>query len=232
MQPLRYAQTKVDRLSNPETPAEEGRFRETAKTYCEKAQREKDVHKRRRFLNFAGRFYESASDFSLSTKCFLQSGDVGRALESSMKSGNPKILSNALSETDHEQEELIELLLKCALHLAEQKEFVEARAFAKEALGIKRSPPTEAMLSMIDGVLEGKSEKVASSIKATQFLGESDSLAREINFIANKFLASMPKTEGEPKPLTRCPECGAPLPRARKGKIIECAYCGFLVKLE
>jgi hypothetical protein len=220
------------RLTNPETLAKEGRFLEAAKAYCEKALREKDVHKRRRFLNFAGRFYESAGEFSLSAKCFLESGDVDRALESSVKSGNPKVLSNALIETGHKEEETVELLIKCALQLAEQKEFVKARAFAKEALDIKRSQLTEAVINMIDGVLEGKSEKVASSVKATQFLGENDSLAREINFLANKFLASMPKMGSETKPPTRCPECGAPLPPKMKGKFIECEYCGFPVRLD
>jgi hypothetical protein len=219
-------------LTNPEELAEEGRFLEAANAYREKALRERDVHKRRRFLNFAGRFYESASEFSLSAKCFLESGDLDRALESSVKSGHPRVLSNALIETGHKEEEMIELLLKCALQLVEQKDFVKARAFAKEALDIRRSELTEAMFSMIDGVLEGKSEKVASSVKATQFLGENDSLAREINFVANKFLASMPKIGSETKPPTRCPECGAPLPPKRKGKFIECEYCGFPVRLD
>jgi DNA-directed RNA polymerase subunit RPC12/RpoP len=221
------------RLTNPEELAEQGRFLEAAKAYREKALREKDVHKRRRFLNFAGRYYESAEEFSLSAKSFLESGDVDRALESSVKSGNPKVLSNALTETEHKQEETVELLLKCALQLVEQKEFVKARTFAKEALEINRSRLTEAMISMIDGVLEGKSAKVASSVKATQFLGEDDSLAREINFVANKFLANMPKIESEAKePPIQCPECGAPLPLKRKGKFIECEYCGFPVRLD
>ena len=219
-------------MTKPEKLAEEGRFLEAAKAYHEKALRERDVHKWRRFLNFAGRFYESAGEFSLSAKCFLESGDVNRALESAVKSGNPKVLSNALTETRHKEEETINLLLKSALQLAEQKEFVKARAFAKEALDIKRLQLTEAMISMIDGVLEGKSEKVASSVKATRFLGENDSLAREINFVANKFLASIPKTGNETKPPTRCPECGAPLPPKMKGKFIECEYCGFTVRLD
>jgi hypothetical protein len=221
------------RLKNPEKLAEEKRFLEAAKAYCEKALRERDVHKRRRFLNFAGRFYESAGEFSLSAKCFLESGDVDRALESSVKSGNPKVLSNALTETGHKEDDTIELLLKCALQLAEQREFVKARVFAKEALDIKRSQLTEAMINMIDGVLEGKSEKVVSSVKATRFQGKDDPLAREINFLANKFLANMPKGESEAKePPTRCPECGAPLPPKGKGKIIECEYCGFPVRLD
>jgi DNA-directed RNA polymerase subunit RPC12/RpoP len=221
------------RLTNPEKPAEQGRFLEAAKAYREKALREKDIHKRRRFLNFAGRFYESAGEFSLSAKCFLESGDVDRALESSVKSGNPKVLLNTLTETGHKEEETVELLLKCTLQLAEQKEFVKSRVFAKEALDIKRSQLTEAVINMIDGVLEDKSEKVASSVKATRFLGEKDPLAREINFVANKFLVNMPKGESEAKePPTRCPECGAPLPPKRKGKIIECEYCGFPVRLD
>jgi hypothetical protein len=221
------------RLTNPEELAKQGRFLEAAKAYCEKALQERDMHKRRRFLNFAGRCYESAEEFSLSTKCFLESGDVDRALESSVKSGNPKVLSNALIETGHKQEEAVELLLKCALQLTEQKEFVKARAFAKEAFGISRSQLTEAMINMIDGVLEGKSERVASSVKAIQLLGEDNSLAREIDFVANKFLASMPKVEsGAKEPPAQCPECGAPLPPKRKGKIIECEYCGFPVRLD
>jgi hypothetical protein len=220
------------RLTNPEPPAEKRPFLKAAKAYNEKALREKDVHKRRRFLNFAGRFYESAGEFELSAKCFLESGDVDRALRSALKSGDPKTLSNALTETGHKQDETAKLLLKCTLQLAEQKEFTKARVFAKEALGIARSELTVAMMNMIDGVIEGKPEKVTSSVKATQFLGENDSLAREINFVANKILASMPKTATETKPPTICPECGAPLPQKRKGNVIECEYCGFPVRLD
>lgn len=220
-------------LSNPEKLVEKGRFLEAAKAYHEKALREGDVHKRRRFLNFAGRCYESAKEFSLSAKSFLESGDVDRALESAVKSKNPKILSNALAETGHKEEETVELLLKCTLQLVEQRELVEARTFAKEALDLKRSQLTEATISMIDGVLEDKPEKLAFSAKATRFHGEDDPLAREINFLANKLLTSMPKRESEAKePPTRCPECGAPLPPRRKGKIIECEYCGFPVRLD
>lgn len=212
---------------------EEGRVLEAAEAYREKALREKDVHKRRRFLNFAGRCYESAEQFSLSAKCFLESGDMDRAVSSTVKSKSPKILSNALAEAGHKEDETIALLLKCVMQLAERGEFVEARAFAKEALDLKRSQLTEAMINMIDGVLEGKPEKVASSAKATRFLCENDPLAREINFVANKFLASMPKGEsGAKEPPSECPECGAPLPRNRRGKVVECDYCGFPVRLD
>lgn len=184
-------------------------------------------------MNFAGRCYESAEEFSLSAKSFLESGDVERALESALKSGNPKVLSNALAETRHREEETAELLLKCALQLVERKEFVEARAFAKEALDLKRSQLTEAAINMIDGVLEDKPEKVAFSAKATRFQGDDAPLAREINFVANKLLVNIPKNERETKePPTRCTECGAPLPQKRKGKIIECEYCGFPVRLD
>jgi len=220
-------------LTNPEKLAKDGHFPEAAKAYHEKALHEKDVHKRRRFLNFAGRCYESAGEFLLSAESFLESGDVDRAVESAVKSRNPKVLSKALAETGYEEEETVKLLLKSALQLAERREFVVARAFAKEASDLKRSQLTEAMLNMIDGVLEGKTERVASCVSSTRFQIESDPLAREINFLANKFLASMPKGEGEAKePPTRCPECGAPLSQKIKGKFIECEYCGFPVRLD
>lgn len=220
-------------LSNPKKLAEKGRFLEAAKAYHEKALREGDVHKRRRFLNFAGRCYESAEEFSLSAKSFLESGDVDRALESAVKSKNPKVLSNALAETGHKEEETVKLLLKCALQLVERRELIKARAFAKEALDLKYSLLTEATINMIDGVLEDKPEKVALSAKATRFQGEDDPLAREINFLANKFLANIPKSESEAKESpTQCPECGAPLPQKKKGKFVECEYCGFPVRLD
>lgn len=220
-------------LTKPEKLMEEGRVLEAAEAYRQKALRQKNVHKRRRFLNFAGRYYESAGEFSLSAKCFLDSGDMNRAVQAAVKSGNPKILSNALAETGHKEDETVGLLLKCALQLAERRDFAQARAFAKEALDLKRSPLTEAMINMIDGVLEGKPDKVASSAKATRFLGEDEPLAREINFVANKFLAGMPKVESAVKgPPTECPECGAPLPQKRKGKFVECDYCGFPVRLD
>ena len=158
---------------------------------------------------------------------------MDRALVASVKSGNPKVLSNALAETGHKEEKTIELLLKCVLQLAEQREFAKARAFAKEALDLKRSQLTEAAISMIDGVLEGKAEKVSFTVKATRFLGENDSLTREVSFVASKLLANMPKIEsGARTPPTECPECGAPLPKKRKGKIVECDYCGFPVRLD
>jgi hypothetical protein len=221
------------RLTNPKKLAEEERFLETAKAYYEKALRERDVHKRRRFLNFAGRFYESAGEFSLSAKCFLESGDLDRTLESAVKSGNPKVLSSTLAETGHSKEETLELLLRCSLQLLEARENNGARAFAGEAHNVGPSPLTDAMISLVDGVIENNSEKVASCAKATRFQSERDILAREINFVANKFLVSMPKVAREAKEVPdQCPECGAPLPPKRKGKIVECEYCGFPVRLE
>lgn len=220
-------------LPSPEKLAKEGKFLEAAKLYEEQALQTKDVHKKRRFLNFAGRCYESAAEFSLSVKSFLESGDVDRALGSAVKSGNPKVLSKALAETGHKAEETVELLLRSALQLTERREFAVARAFAKEASDLKRSQLTEAMTNMIDGILEGKAERVASCVNSTRFQRENDPLAREINFVANKFLVSMPKGEsGTKEPPTRCPECGAPLPQKAKGKFIECAYCGFPVRLD
>lgn len=211
----------------------EGHVLEAAEVWREKASGEKDVHKRRRFLNFAGRCYEAVGEFSLSAKSFLESGDVDRAVQASVKSGNPKVLSNALAESGHKEDETLALLMKTALQLSERKDFVNARAFAKEAVDMKRDPLTEAMVNMIDGVIEGKPEKLASVAKTTRFLGENDPLAREIGFMANKFSANMPKVEGGTKvPPMECPECGAPLPLKRKGKVVECAYCGFPVRLD
>jgi hypothetical protein len=220
-------------LPSPGKLAKEGHVREAAEAYCEKASVENDVHKQRRFLNFAGRYYETAGEFSLSARCFLESGDVDRALGSAMKSENPKVLSNGLTETGHKEEETAELLLRCALKLTEQKDFVKARAFVKEASDLKRSPLAETMIGIIDGLMENKSEKVTSSLKAIGPLIENDPLAREMSFVANELLSKIPKAEGTAKePPTLCPECGAPLPQKRKGRVIECEYCGFPVRLD
>jgi len=213
--------------------AKEGHVREAAEAYCEKASQENDPHKRRRFLNFAGRYYEAAGDFSQSAKCFLESGDVERALGSAVKSGDPKTLSTALTETEHKEEETVKLLLKCSLGLIEKKDFIKARAFAKEASGVKRSPLTEATVNIVDGLMENKADKVASIVKAIGPMGVNDPLAREIGFVANMLLSKMPKSDGAAKePPTLCPECGAPLPQKWKGKMIVCEYCGYPVRLD
>jgi len=220
-------------LPKPEELIEEGRFLEAAKLYHEQALQTKNVHERRRFLNFAARCYESAGEFSLAVKCFLESGDLDRALDSAIKAKNAKILSNALAETGR-KEEATKLLLKCALQLVEEREFGLARSFAKETLAFGHSSLALALINMIDGIIEGKSEKVASSVKVTQVSSEDADMAREINFVANKFLANMPKVSGGVKKVpTRCPECGAPFPQQKRhGRIIECEYCGFTVRVD
>ena len=220
-------------MPNPTKLAENGRFLEAAKLYQERALRQKDVHKKRRFLNFAGRYYEAAGEFSLASKCFLESDDVERALGSAVKAKNPKIFSNAFLEVGCGKDEEARLLLKKAVGLVASGEFVDARLFAKEASELTRSVLAEALMGLIDGYMEGKGEKIALSVKSTRVLAESDSLAREINFVANKFLAIVPQASGDVTEFpTRCPECGAPLPVKRKGKIIECDYCGFPVRLD
>lgn len=220
-------------MPNAEKLAKKGHFSEAAKIYYDRATHETDEHKKRRFLNFAARYYESAGEFSLAVKCFLGSKDVDRALISAVTAKNPKILSNALAETGYEQDEIVRLLLKCGLRLVESRKFAEANAFAKEAYGFKHSIMAEALLNLIDGYMQSSSEKIAASSKVLQIPSESDPLAREIGFVADKFLASMPKITIEAKEIpTHCPECGAPLPARRKGKVIECEYCGYPVRLD
>jgi len=221
-------------LTGQEKFAEEiKRHFDAARHYQERAAQERDQHKKRRFLNFAGRYYESAGEFSLAEKCFLESKDMDRALGSAVRAKNAKILSNALVEAGYKQEEIVRLLLKCGLKFIEAKEFAEAHIFAKEAYEFGRPVTAEALLALIDGYIQGSSEKVAASVKALRIPGESDPLAREIGFVANKFLLSMPKVAGEAKEMpTHCPECGAPLPAKRKGRVIECEYCGYPVRLD
>jgi hypothetical protein len=213
--------------------AKEGRFLEAAKVYQEHASQEMDEHKRRRFLNFAGRYYEVAGEFSLAVKCFLESGDVDRTVGAAVKGKSPKVLSNALAEAGYKEEETVRSLLKCGLQLVEAREFAEAHLFAKEAYGFGHGVLPEALMGLIDGYMLGSSEKIAASVKALRVPAESDALAREIGFVANKFLATMPKASGEVKEFpSHCPECGAPLPVKRHGKIIECEYCGYPVRLD
>jgi tetratricopeptide (TPR) repeat protein len=220
-------------LPNPEKLVKERRFFDAAKIYHERAVQERDDHKKRRFLNFAARYYESAGEFSLAMKCFLESKDLDRALASAVKAKNGKILSNALIEAGYKQEEIVRLLLKCGLRLVEAREFAEAHTFAGEAYGLGHSAIAEALLTFIDGCVQSSPERVIASIKALQIPSESDSLAREISFVANKFLTSMPKVSGSAKEIpTHCPECGAPLSAKRKGKVIECEYCGYPVRLD
>jgi hypothetical protein len=220
-------------LPSPKKLVKEGKFLEAAKLYHTRALKTKDEHKRRRFLNFAARCYESAGDFSLAVKCFLESGDVDSALGSAIKSRNPKFLSNALLDAGR-KDDAVRFLLKCTLRLVEERDFEAARSFCKEALEFGHSGLASALVNIIDGIIEGKSEKVASSVKTTQTSSEDADLAREINFIANKFLANMPKVSGVVKEVpNRCPECGAPFPAQKgRGKIIQCEYCGFTVRLD
>lgn len=233
MQPLWKAEAKVVVLRNPEKLVKKGRFLEAAQIYYERAKQERDEHKKRRFLNFAARYYESAGEFSLAVKYFLESKDMDRALAAAVTAKNPKILSNALVEIGYKQEEIVKLLLRCGLRSVEAREFTEAHQFAREAYGFGHPVTAEAMLNLIDGYMQSNSEKVANSVKALQIPSESDSLAREISFVANKFLGSMPKVAGQPKEMpTHCPECGAPLPAKQKGRIIECEYCGYPVRLD
>jgi len=219
-------------MPKPEELVEERRFLEAAKLYQEKALKAKDVHERRRFLNFAARCYESAGEFSLAIKCFLESDDVDRALASAVKAKNPRVLSNALIETTY-KDNAVKFLLKCAVRLVDVQEFGASRSFCKEALEFGRSDLATALIYAIDGVIEGKSEKVALGLKLTRTSHEDVGLAREIGFIANKFLAGMPKVSSGVKEVPRrCPECGAPFPlQKRRGKIIECEYCGFMVRV-
>ena len=219
-------------MPNPEKLAKKGHFFEAADIYRERAVQEKDEPKKRRFLNFAARYYESAGEFSLAIKCFLASKDLDRALSSAVIAKNAKILSNALIESGYKQEEVVRLLVRCGLKLVSEKEFAEAQTFAKEAYGFGHSVIAEALLDLVEGYMQSNSEKVAVSAKTVQILTESDSLAREIGFLANKFLISIPKIAGETKEMpTHCPECGAPLPTKRKGRVIECEYCGYPVRL-
>ena len=232
MQSLWKTETKVIPLPNPEKLAKRGRFLEAAKIYRERAVQERDEHKKRRFLNFAARYYESAGEFSFAVRCFLESKDVDRALASAVMAKNAKVLSNALVESGYKQEEIVRLLLRCGLKFVEAKEFAEAQTFAKEAYGFGHLVIAEALLGLVEGCMQSSSEKVAASVKTTQILSESDSLAREIGFLANKFLVSMPKVAGQAKEMpTHCPECGAPLPAKRKSRVIECEYCGYPVRL-
>jgi len=219
-------------LPKPEELVEMGRFLEAAKLYHKWALEAESTHEKRRFLNFAARCYESAGESSLAVKCFLESGDVDTALTSAVKAKNPKVLSNALIEVGR-KEEAVRFLLRCALRFVEQREFGEARSFCKEAWEFGRSVLASALINVIDGVMEGKSEKVASSVKMTRVSSEDVELAREIHFIANKFLANMPKVTSRIKEIPgRCPECGAPFPlQKRRGKIIECEYCGFALRV-
>jgi hypothetical protein len=232
MQQMRRTKPKVNTLPNPKNPAEKASFLEAAKTYRAHALKQKDTHKKRRFLNFAARYYEAAGEYSLATKCFLASDDVERALGSAVKAKNPKIFSNAFLEAGHEKDETARLLLTEAVELVDSEELIDARTFAKEVYELNRSVLAEALMMLVDGYMEGKDEKITLSVKSTRVLAESDPLAREINFVANKFLAKMPKPPSDVKAIpTRCPECGAPLPLKKKGKILECEYCGFLAKL-
>ncbi len=220
-------------LPSPEKLAKEGKFLEAAKLYEERALQTKDVHKKRRFLNFAARCYESAGEFSLAVKCFLESGDSDSALDSAVKVKNAKIVSDAVVAADR-KEDAVRFFLRCTLRFVEEREFDVARSFCKEGLQFGHSSLANALLSEIDGVMEGKAEKVASGIKMAQSSGEDIELTREIGFVGNKFLANMPKAQSEIREVpTRCPECGAPLPaHMRRGKVIECEYCGFTVRLD
>lgn len=220
-------------MSNPKKPTEERLFLEAAKSYQEQALKQKNIHKKRRFLNFAARHYEAAGEFSLASKCFLASDDTERALGSAVKAKNPKIFSNAFLEAGQEKDEAARLLLKEAVVLVSSGAFADTRLFAKEAYDLNHSILAEALITLVDGYMEGKSEKIALSVKNTRVPAESNSLAREINFIANKFLTNMPKASGDVKTVpTHCPECGAPLPLKGKGKIFECEYCGFPVRFD
>jgi len=220
-------------LPSPEKLAKEGKFLEAAKLYEEQALQTKDVYKKRRFLNFAARCYESAGEFSLAVKCFLESGDSDAALSSAVKVKNAKIVSDAVVAAGR-KEGATEFFLRCVLRFVEEREFDVARSFCKETLQLGHSSLAEALLSEIDGVMEGKAEKVASGIKIAQSSGEDIELTKEIGFVGNKFLANMPKIQSEVREVpTRCPECGAPLPvHMRHGKVIECEYCGFTVRLD
>jgi len=220
-------------LPKPEALVKEGRFLEAARLFQEKALRQKDVHKRRRFLNFAARCYESAGEYALAVKCFLDSGDVDAAVGSAVKAKNPHVLSNALVDAGRKAD-VVRFLLRGALRLVEEREFGFARAFCKEALEFGHSDLALILINVVDGVVEGKAEKVSAGVEAVlRASDEDDELAREVVFVANKFLANMPKIAGGVKEVpTRCPECGAPLPTKIKGKIIVCGYCGFAVRLD
>lgn len=147
-------------MPNPEKLAKEGRFLEAAKAYQERAMEQKDEHKRRRFLNFAGRYYESVGEFSFAVKCFLESGDADRALGSAVKARNPKVLSNALVEAGYKEEDVVRLLLKCGLLLVDARMFAEAHLFAKEAYGFGHGVLAEALMTLIDGYMLGSAEKI------------------------------------------------------------------------
>ncbi|MGQ9566377.1 MAG: hypothetical protein ACUVT5_07570 [Candidatus Bathyarchaeales archaeon] len=220
-------------MPTPEELIEQGCFLEAAKLYHEKALKAKNIHERRRFLNFAGRCYESAGESSLATKCFLEAGDLELALASAIKAKNPLVLSTALAESGRKND-IVDLLLKCALRLVEAREFGAARSFCKEALKFRHSDLATAMIYLIDGFMEGKSEKVVLSVKQARASNEDTTLAREISFIANKFLANMPKVPSQAKEIPkRCPECGAPFPlQKRRSKVIECEYCGFMLRID
>lgn len=225
-------------MPNPEKLAKQGKFYEAAKSFYEKANTTKSIFKKRRYLDSAARCYESAGEYFLATKCFLEAGNLEAALKAGMKSKKPEDLSKALIH-HRNTEEALSFLITCALDLMKQQNFVDAKKFCEEALRIEQSPLPEALMNIINGVIENSSEKIVNGLKISRAISEKNhDLATKITFIAKSILAEFSPAQldvsrKEKKPvISRCPNCGALLPKKKTySDTVQCPYCGCVVRM-
>jgi len=224
-------------LPNPEKLAKQGKFDEAAKLFYEKASTTKSIFEKRRYLDSAARCYESAGEYSLATKCFLEAGNLEAALKAGIKSRKPEEFSKALIH-HRNIKEAVSFLMTCSLDLMERKNFVDAKKFCEEALRIEQSPLPEALMNVINGVIENSSEKIVNGLRISRNISESSDLATKITFIAKSILAELSPAQlevshKEKKPVvSRCPNCGALLPRQRTySDTVQCPYCGCIVRI-
>lgn len=229
-------------MSSPEKLIKQGRFYEAAQIFHQKADNAKSIFEGRRYLDSAARCYESANEYSSAVMCFLEAGNLEAALKACIKSKDPKPLSRTLLQRGKPKEAVRSLII-CSLNFFKERNFIEAKNFCEEALNIGHSQLPEALINVIEGVIENDPEKISTGLKIGQTAsGEDFDLISEITFIAKNALAEItpaqlmvtPKTVQEERKLAPlyCPNCGAPFSKQKAySKVIQCDYCRHVTRL-
>jgi len=226
-------------LPDPEKLAKQGKYKEAAELFQQRANGTKNLFERRRYLDSAARCYETAGDYASAIRCFLEVENFETAINACMKCKNPKYLTQAL--TQQTKKEVVRALVICSLNFLREQNFIDAQIFCEEAISLNDgSQLPEALINILIGCKEYDRERIIDGLKITQdIVNEDVDLVSEIAFIGKNLLSEIPQTQSsqvlnEQKKQNElfCSRCGAPFPKHKLySKVIKCEYCGYTTKL-
>jgi len=227
----------------PEKLAKQGKYQEAAQLFQQRANNAKNSFERRRYFDSAARCYESAGNYASGIVCFLEAENLQAAINTCVKSKNPKYLSQALTKRVKKRE-VVRALVVCSLIFLRERNFIDAQKFCEEALGLGgESQLPEALMNILVGAIEYDQEKIVDGLKICQTIASEDfDLISEITFIGKNLLSEMPPVtvsairqvkQEDRKPVELlCSNCKAPFPQQKVySKVIKCQYCGHITKL-